>query len=583
MGYTRPVLLVSLLLLFGLVTTQGLLTPQENEFSALKRDTNGGTDCAVCSVLLGLVDQLAEIYNETIADSMSRLCSYLPKGYTEGCKFLIDEFGPSVIALFEKKETPDTVCYAIGLCKHDTATMCHLFPLPTNAFSSSFKDTHQGVDALVNLATTARGRSFFSLAKLCSISIFKPICQLIDKFANNHEPIDDSDGDGFSTLHTFRGAYWRGKDCNDVDKQIYPGRATSDDALKDTNCNGIIGIDPSTKKTYEEQWCSGTQAMGTALLGDSAGAHFHLPPSWLTPKEINGDTYSNLPMIAENEFDWPMLSFMTGYASASTWAKDIQGPTQSIYLKMRDLNRCNHRDYQNIGVNGARASSMKDSIMKSFARHKNFDKPVLVMIELIGNDVCNSHHSLDHMTKPADYSKSMAAIFEYLDSILPNGSIILGTGLAKGTILYDILKDRIHPIGSTRGDVTYSNLYDYLNCLEISPCFGWMNTNETWRNLTDQRAQELTDALITLINNTKYTNISVVYAPQPIQQIFDMWKGDPADLIEPVDGFHPSQQSNALIANVTWSNLQKNYPHLLPPINPHNDLIEKQFGDQGGY
>ena len=35
-------------------------------------------------------------------------------------------------------------------------------------------------------------------------------------------------------------------------------------------------------------------------------------------------------------------------------------------------------------------------------------------------------------------------------------------------------------------DVTYSDLYTYLNCLEISPCSGWMNTNATLRNITTE-------------------------------------------------------------------------------------------------
>lgn len=41
------------------------------------------------------------------------------------------------------------------------------------------------------------------------------------------------------------------------------------------------------------------------------------------------------------------------------------------------------------------------------------------------------------------------------------------TGLADGAILYKALSDRIHPIGSLRNDVTYSDFYDYFNCLEV--------------------------------------------------------------------------------------------------------------------
>ena len=45
---------------------------------------------------------------------------------------------------------------------------------------------------------------------------------------------------------------------------------------------------------------------------------------------------------------------------------------------------------------------------------------------------------------------------------------------------------RIHPLGVLNSDVQYKDLYDYLNCLEISPCTGWMNSNETLRDLTSQ-------------------------------------------------------------------------------------------------
>lgn len=59
--------------------------------------------------------------------------------------------------------------------------------------------------------------------------------------------------------------------------------------------------------------------------------------------------------------------------------------------------------------------------------------------------------------------------------------------------------------------------------------------------------------------------------------------GDPANLIEPVDGFHPGQLGQALSATYLWGLLQKRVPHWLPPVNPHNADIVRVFGDQGGY
>jgi len=56
-------------------------------------------------------------------------------------------------------------------------------------------------------------------------------------------PLLDLDGDGFSDFPELRGYHWRGKDCNDLRKDIYPGRKEwSGDKGVDYNCNGISGI-----------------------------------------------------------------------------------------------------------------------------------------------------------------------------------------------------------------------------------------------------------------------------------------------------------------------------------------------------
>ena len=58
------------------------------------------------------------------------------------------------------------------------------------------------------------------------------------------------------------------------------------------------------------------------------------------------------------------------------------------------------------------------------------------------------------------------------DKILPSGSHVIMTGLADGRVLWDFMSQRIHPLGEYRSDVTYENVYEYLNCLETSPCHG---------------------------------------------------------------------------------------------------------------
>lgn len=47
-------------------------------------------------------------------------------------------------------------------------------------------------------------------------------------------------------------------------------------------------------------------------------------------------------------------------------------------------------------------------------------------------------------------------------------------------------------------------LYNYLNCLSISPCRGWMNSNETLRNATTARAVELSAVLQKIASDGGY-------------------------------------------------------------------------------
>ena len=545
---------------------------------------NGGIGCAACTIVTGLVEQLTEIYNISVTDALAKFCGFLPSGFREACTTLVEEFGPVVIDLLEKKETPDVVCFAIDMCKNETGQVCRLFPPPS--FSSRLPKEVQ----LQKKLTAARQRARYlrrgvqRFPNLCNITVVKPICDVIERFGNDHLPVDDLDGDYYSDLRTFRGSSWRGKDCNDLDPDIRPGKHTVGDSLLDTNCNGIYGVDPSSGETYEKKWCEGTGQMGTVLLGDSAGAHFHIPPAWVTSRDLSIEAFKNMFFILENEFDWPMMSSTTGYQN-STWP-DITGPVDSTYLRLRSLNRCNHRDFQNIAVNGARSSAMADDIVKSFARNGGKDKPVFISFALIGNDVCSGHHDTSHMTTPTEFYENNLRTFRYVDSKVAPGSIMIAYGLVDGRVLYNTLHNRIHPIGSWHNDITYSQVYDYLNCLDISPCFGWLNSNETWRNLTTDRALELNAALKALVANETFENFKAYYFDPPVNQAFKYWEergGEPWQLIEPVDGFHPNQIGNELNTVIAWQLFRNYTPEVIPPVNPYNDLIAKRFGDQGGY
>ncbi len=94
---------------------------------------------------------------------------------------------------------------------------------------------------------------------------------------------------------------------------------------------------------------------------------------------------------------------------------------------------------------------------------------------MVGNDVCSSRPT--PRNTPEQYKKNFKQTVLDLDQKLPKGSKIVTVGLVDGRILYESMHDRIHPLGSTNKDVPYSAMYDFLNCLEISPCMGWMNSN----------------------------------------------------------------------------------------------------------
>lgn len=301
---------------------------------------------------------------------------------------------------------------------------------------------------------------------------------------------------------------------------------------------------------------------------------------------FSSQAFQPLLFSLTNELDWPQLSTGTGHFNASKWPNDIQGPMDSIYQRLFELNRCNHRDYQNIAVNGARSTAMAQHIVQSMARNQANDEPLMIVLELVGNDVCSGHPGTSHMTPPQEFYDAELATLRYLDAHIPAGSHVILVGLVDGRFLYDNMHARVHPVGSLRGDVTYKNVYDFLECNGVTPCWGWLNSNETWRNATTEHAFLLNAQLQKLAETENFTNFDVVYTIYNIQAAAEIVKkdgGQPWQLIEPVDGFHANQLGNAIATEVFWKVLAETKPNWLPPSNPHNEAIVAKFGNQGGY
>ena len=183
------------------------------------------------------------------------------------------------------------------------------------------------------------------------------------------------------------------------------------------------------------------------------------------------------------------------------------------------------------------------------------------------------------MTQPAVFREKILEIWNHLDTVLPAGSHMIVWGVADGRILYDTLKNSTEPIG-----LSYPDFYDYLNCLTVSPCWGYMNTDQYVRDITAGWAETLNKVYQDILadETIKFNNFDIIYYDLPIKEIIDiaLLNGYTAqDIIEPVDGFHPSQLANDYLADVFWANIQRDRPEWIPLPNPNNDLIDTLFGN----
>uniref|UniRef100_A0A7M4EWE3 Acyloxyacyl hydrolase n=1 Tax=Crocodylus porosus TaxID=8502 RepID=A0A7M4EWE3_CROPO len=519
---------------------------------------------AGCVLVTSVIEQLAQLHNSTAKAALERLCNYIPEKlhFQDICYLVAEIYGPELVKLLEYKMNADVVCHSIKLCKQDAGQpLCHLYP-PPKVIKLEFNQ----------FIYTEFFTVFLFLGGKKSFSIF-----FFYSVIKNQLPFEDFDGDKFSVFPTLRGYHWRGRDCNEGNATVYPGRRPHNwDVESDTNCNGIWGILIPLIKSF----LLGTESKGIILLGDSAGAHFHIPPEWMTAAQMSLRVFSDLPLAFTNEFDWPQFSGITGFLNST-----IGGWTDSFYLYLRRRNLCNHRDFQNISKNGGSSQNLLD-LMKSLARDHVLDNPAIVIYYAIGNDVCNGPDTVAHMTTPKQMHSNVMEMLQYLDSHLPKGSHVILTGLVDGRFLWDQLHNRYHPLGQLNKDVTYKQLYSFLSCLRVSPCIGWMSSNETLRNFTSERALQLSNVLKEIARSEKFASFDIFYMDFPLKKIAEEWHnlgGEAWQLIEPVDGFHPSQIATALGARILWQKALHEWPQVLGKENPFNSQIEAVFRDQGGH
>jgi len=289
----------------------------------------------------------------------------------------------------------------------------------------------------------------------------------------------------------------------------------------------------------------------------------------VTASEWNETTLKNVLPTLLDEGGHPHFCAYTGF-----YDEGYRGPVQSIYKYLYQRNKCNFRDYQNLAVSGASSNGALGNIME-LARNQENDHPMLVFLELVANDVC-----FYQSTPPENFRQNILNILNYLDTVLPSGSHLVSLGLVNGSLITEAVKGKTHPVG-----VSYNDFYDYLNCMDLDLCWGYLNSNSTIIEQTTQKAMELNQVYKEIFSNYTAKNYDIIHYDFPAQEIFDEWMsqgGDPYNLISPTDGFHPSQIFNELLANNLWNALVRDRPDWLEE-NPNNDLIEKLFGNQGGY
>ena len=471
-------------------------------FSGLQLTFGQTTDCAVCVVALGLVQQL----NKSSTSNPDQDCKSL--GFCSGGCVLWNPWPANSAPFPSDGGAVDSRLLSSLHVENKAFTYenaLDFVKLASSTLSPHRSTLHDVLNFLWRYIT--------EISHPCSDGL-DVVCDFERPF-QNHTPMIDWDADNFAgdplagdflTQH-FRGRSWRGKDCNDSDATVHPGAVDIGSGV-DQNCNGIHGVDPSSGSPYEKLFCSGEYApMGLAIVGDSAAAHFHIPPQYLNAASFN---VSGILEMAANEADWPACSWATGYRNSSTSCPRmgiLDAPPASFYQRWVGLNLCNHGDFQNIGVNGARTSSMAPpGVINALSRNPITDSPMLVIYALIGNDVCDGHPGDSQWTTVPEFTANVLAGLDYLETILPQGSHVAFVGLADGRVLYDTTHNRTHPIG-----VGYPDVYEFLSCNNCNPCWGWLNTNETWRNATSERAAQLTAVYDSIIatNSTRYKAFDV--------------------------------------------------------------------------
>ncbi len=182
------------------------------------------------------MDLACQVHGESAEVALQRMCSFLPAhgGYRAGCRALVLALAPLIAQEIATKTSPDSICYRIGLCwveKKDR--VCHLFPLPSgllNRASGSEENFFTPSPALPRwaLPIMTSPKKGVKFPWVCFLPGVKELCNALHAVYWRLTPAVDLDGDLFSPVMALRGALWRGRDCDDFDQDVRPGRRPKD-------------------------------------------------------------------------------------------------------------------------------------------------------------------------------------------------------------------------------------------------------------------------------------------------------------------------------------------------------------------
>jgi len=589
--------------------TNSIINAKTEGILNINTPTPSAADCHLCVLFVGNAMRYANLHSVNIDDFlMTGFCTMLPSAVKPVCDGIMKSYGPGIIHSMLQNPIPEQVCRDLTLCSKAECSLYRPDQIPHVAVSQDWAKYMAPdfqmpasqmagpavTDAIFNSNDDLISHIFsgkFNGDDLVKILDWINILQkrggknpkdwlnyLTKTFTSDHLPPIDLDGDRFGSVTAeLRGSNWRGKDCNDNDANIYPGRKTDPYPGKgiDFNCNGISGMDAATGKSNKEALCGNSKQLGVVVFGDSAGAHAEVPTAWVDGTQWSTETLKDLVSTLLMEADLPHFSGYTGFADVG-----YNGPVNSVYKHLYQRNKCNFRDYQNVAVNGARSTNTLPHILK-VSRLQVQDHPLLMFLELVGNDVCSNHPGFETMTKPDVFRARILEVLDNLDQIAPPGSHLVVLGVVNGSMIYEGVKNRTHPAG-----ISYPQLYDFQSCIGATFCWGWLNSNDTVREMTTQRANELNQVYKDIFATYKAKNFDFAYYDFPV---VDIWAefitegNDPGELLMAVDGFHPSQKFHAKLGDHLWNTLMKDHPDWLGDENPNNDRITQMFGNQGGY